>query len=209
MATSLQIWFWAILGDLIRSKNMSITLLKIICFLTISLQFQTDNSIYENFKIRKGALGKIQVGQSINEAEIYLENFRIEKHEAWLFGFGGGGEMNLYYHDNEPIIGLIPKLETDIIHAIIVISEKFTDGKGLSTALNYDQLSKLFPETEILLDEMNDWERCIYQEYNWQIIFGTERNARIGNYIYDENFIPSKNEKLSNTNTKIDWITIQ
>lgn len=175
---------------------------------TAFLQCQTSNSIYDTFEISKGALGKIKIGQSISDAQLYLHDFKIKKDSAWLFGYGGGGQIHLYYDNDEPVLGLVPKSGTDTIHAIIVISEKFTNNKELSTALTFDELRQLFPTTEIELNEKYNWEQCLLKELNMFIIFATEKDTRIAEYEYDEDKTQKVN-KLKNINKKIDWIAIE
>jgi hypothetical protein len=175
---------------------------------TAFLQCQTNNSIYDTFEISKGALGKIKIGQSISDAELYLKEFKMKKDSAWLFGYGGGGPIHLFYDTEKPILGLIPKRDTDTIHAIIVISEKFTNNKELSTALTFDELKQIFPSTEIKLNEKHNWEQCLIEEYNMLIVFATNDDTRIAEYDFDENYIQKIN-KLKNVSQKIDWIVIE
>ena len=170
---------------------------------------RSENSFYEDYKISKGRLGEIRTGQTIDNAEKHLQKFRSELDEAWLFGYGGGGNIHFYYDNENPILGLIPKRETDTIKAIIVISEKFINDKGLSTSLTFEGLKKLYPETEINLNEKYGWEWSVYKDEYFHVVFDTEEDNRIGQYTFDKYGIATKKKELNNITKPIDWIAIE
>tara|TARA_B100000508_G_scaffold138562_1_gene134931 strand:- start:1578 stop:2153 length:576 start_codon:yes stop_codon:yes gene_type:complete len=191
---------------------MKLLTLKIFALLAISLscvELRSENSIYQDFKISKGRLGEIRIGQPIDNAENYLQEFRRELDEAWLFGYGGGGSIYLYYDNEKPILGLIPKRGTDTVKAIIVISEKFKNDKGLSTSLTFEDLKQLYPETEINLNEKYGWEWSVYKDEYFHVVFMTNEDNRIGQYTFDKYGIPTKKEELNNIKKPIDWIAIE
>lgn len=125
-----------------------------------------------------------------------------------MFGYSGGGEIHLYYDKDELILGLVPKLESDTIHAIIVITEKFKSNEGLNITLTFEQLEKLYPSTEIYLNEKFNWEWCLYENQKMHVVFMTEKDSRVAEYEYDSNFT-QKTVRIVNKNVKIDWIAIE
>ena len=65
------------------------------------------------------------------------------------------------------------------------------------------EIQSKYPNIEIHLDEMMDWEGMSDEKNNWGFIFMTEENNRIGKY--KDIYMPTVPIR---TETKMNWILI-
>lgn len=173
-----------------------------------SLQFQhtaTKRELnFKTFKIKKECLGKIKIGMSLAEAEQHLSGFRKEVSEAALFGFGGGSPAYLYYWEDEIVLGLIPKLDTDTLLYLVAAHPQLRTTNGLNPTSSVKELLQQYPDLMVTQDLMNEWEFFQDGKNGWDFIFMTDKETEIGEYkVFDE---PAKPKRL---NTQSDWITIR
>lgn len=159
---------------------------------------------FNKFKILKGQLGEIEIGMTIQEAELKFTGLTKKIDEAVNFGFGGGSPAYLYYSGNELIFGLIPKLETDTLLFIVAAHKKLQTTNGLNPKSTVEALLKKYPNLTVHQDLMNEWEFFQDQTNNWNFTFMTDEKTEIGEYKDLET--PSKPKRLT---TKTDWITIR
>jgi len=158
---------------------------------------------YHKFKIQKGQLGEVKLGMTISEAEKKLSGLRKEIGEATNFGYGGGSPAYLYYDKEELILGLIPKLDTDIVFLIVAVSPKLNTTNGLTPASTVEDISNKYPRIKVNQNLMNSWEEIWDTNNNWEFVFMTE-DKTVGEY--PELELPSE---LKNMDIKTDWITIK
>lgn len=159
---------------------------------------------FKSFKIKKERLGKITIGMTLPEAEQHLSGFRKEVSEASLFGFGGGSPAYLYYWEDEIVLGLIPKLDTDTLLFIIAAHPKLRTTNGLSPKSSVKELLEPYPNFMVIQDLMNEWEFFQDKKNGWDFIFMTDKKTEIGEYqMFDK---PSKPVRLD---IRSDWITIR
>ncbi|KAF2516581.1 hypothetical protein [Flavobacterium foetidum] len=165
---------------------------------------ETPNFDFENFKIEKGKVGDITIGMTMNEAESFLKNLSKTEAEAYDFGFDGGGKAYLYSFKDELVLALIPKRDSDEILAIAALNEKLRTTNGLHPKSSIQEIKKLYPKTQINQNLMMGWE-VIYDEKNdWEFVFMTTEENRIGAY---NDFETPAEPKIMNA--KSDWITIK
>jgi hypothetical protein len=154
--------------------------------------------------IRKSQLGKIKIGMTIQEAEQKISGFKKKKEDALNYGFGGNGLIFTYYFQNDPIFSLVPKMETDTIRCIIVLSEKLKTINGLNINSTINDFINKYNEFELEQDFMNEWEFFMDKINKWEFIFIAKDGLKIGEYI-DDYTVTSKPKRFD---VKPTWITI-
>ena len=159
---------------------------------------------FEKFEISKGQIGEIKVGMNINDAEKKLNVLTKKEAEANDFGYDGGGKAYIYSLENEPILALVPKRDSEEILVIIALSKNLKTNNGLNPKSKVNEIQEKYPNIEINQDLMMSWEFISEEKNNWEFVFMTEENNRIGEYKEIE--VPTKPKR---TETKMDWITIK
>lgn len=165
---------------------------------------KTKKFDFEKVKISKGQIGEIKVGMNINDAEKTLTELTKKEAEAYDFGFDGGGKSYIYSLENEPIIALVPKRDSEEILAIIALSKNLKTNNGLNPKSKVTEIQEKYPNIEINQDLMMSWEFMFEEKNNWEFVFMTEENNRIGEYKDIE--LPTKPKR---TEVMMDWITIK
>lgn len=155
------------------------------------------------FPIKKGELGNIRIGMTISEAEAHLPPMERVTDHATNFGFGGGSPAFLYYSNDEAVLGLIPKLDTDTVLFILAIHPQLRTSRGLHPKASVADLKQIDPDLIIYWDMMNEWEVYFDEVNYWEFVFMTDSNSRIGHYPDLE-----KPSKPIRTTTTADWLTI-
>ena len=169
------------------------------------LKENTNNKFnFDSFLISKGQIGQIKIGMNIIDAQKLLSQMNKKEVEAYDFGFDGGGKAYIYSLENEPILSLIPKRDSQEILAIIAINQKLKTNNGLNPKSSIIEILKKYPEMDINQDLMMGWEFMHQESNNWDFVFMTEENKRIGEYNEIES--PTKPKIIT---TKMDWITIK
>lgn len=164
----------------------------------------TNEFEFEKFKISKGKIGAIKVGMSISDAEQFLNSLTKTEAEAYDFGFDGGGIAYLYSLENEFVIALIPKRNSEEILAIIALSEKLETKNGLHPKATVAEIQQKYPGIKINQNLMMEWEFINDKKNNMEFVFMTSQNKQIGEY--QELEIPVAPKR---TDVKADWITIK
>jgi hypothetical protein len=165
---------------------------------------KTKEFDFEAFKISKGQIGEIKVGMNIYDAEKKLNELTKKEAEAYDFGYDGGGKAYIYSLENEPILALVPKRDSEEILVIIALSKNLKTNNGLNPKSKVTEIQEKYPNIEINQDLMMSWEFMSEEKNNWDFVFMTEENNRIGEYKEIE--VPTKPKR---TDTKMDWITIK
>ena len=171
----------------------------------IEIETQKKKTItfeFEKFKISKGEIGDIKIGMNIIDAEKELDNLTKEEADAYSFGFDGGGNAYIYSFKNQPILALVPNYLEKII-AIIALNKNLRTNNGLNPKSKISEIQSKYPNIEIHLDEMMDWEGMYDEKNKWGFIFMTEENNRIGKY--KDIYMPTVPIR---TETKMNWILI-
>ena len=159
---------------------------------------------FEAFKISKGQIGEIKVGMNIYDAEKKLNGLTKKEAEAYDFGFDGGGKAYIYLLENEPVLALVPKMDSEEILVIIALSKNLKTNNGLNPKSKVKEVQQKYPNIEINQDLMMNWEDIYDENNDWIFVFMTDENNRIGDYKEIE--MPTKPKR---TETKMDWITIK
>ena len=165
---------------------------------------RTKGFDFEAYKISKGKIGEIEVGMNINDAEKKLNGLNKKEAEAYDFGFDGGGKAYIYLLENEPVLALVPKMDSEEILAIIALSKNLKTVNGLNPKSTVTEIQEKYPNIEINQDLMMSWEFMSDEKNEWEFVFMTDENERIGKYKVIET--PTKPIR---TETKMDWITIK
>ena len=159
---------------------------------------------YRNFQIEKGQLGEIRIGMTIDEAEKKFSGLGKRIGQATGFGFGGGSPAHLYYIDDQIVFALIPALNTDTLLFIVAADSGLTTSNGLNPRSTVQDITKIYPGIKVDQDIMNGWEVISDTTNNWDFVFMTEGDERVGEY--PELEVPSE---PVNIKIKSDWITIK
>lgn len=159
---------------------------------------------FDNHIISKGQIGNIKVGMNIDQAEKSLIELTKKEVEAYDFGYDGGGKAFIYSFEDEPILALVPKRDSKEILVIIALSKNLKTNNGLNPKSNVKEIQKKYPTISINQDLMMSWEFMHEEKNNWDFVFTTEENNRIGEY--KEIDVPSKPKE---TEINMDWITIK
>lgn len=159
---------------------------------------------YSDFIISKGQLGKIKIGMTITEAEKQFSAFEKRESDAINFGWDGGGAAYLYYFENELIFGLIPRMNSDTILAIIAVAEKLETTNNLNPKALMKELQQAYPNKMIHFNLMNQWEYMEDETNDWTFVFMTKEKNRIGKY----SELQTESKPL-NLEVKADWICIE
>ncbi|WP_130736505.1 hypothetical protein [Flavobacterium sp. J27] len=159
---------------------------------------------FDKYKIGKGNLGPIKIGMSISEAEKELVNLTKMECDAFAFGYDGGSKSYLYYWEDQHVLALITKADSEEILVIIAVAKNIKTTNGLTPNATVKEIQAKYPNIEVNLDLMMDWEYMHDEKNNWDFIFTTEENNRIGKYDIAE--VPSK---PINTEAIMSWITIK
>ena len=165
---------------------------------------KTKGFDFEAFKISKGQIGDIKVGMNIYDAEKKLNGLAKKEAEAYDFGFDGGGKAYIYLLENEPVLALVPKRDSEEILVIIALSKNLKTNNGLNPKSKVTEIQEKHPNIEINQDLMMSWEFMSEEKNNWDFVFMTDDNNRIGEYKEIE--VPTKPKR---TEAKMDWITIK
>ena len=115
-----------------------------------------------------------------------------------------GGKAYIYSLENEPILALVPKRDSEEILVIIALSKNLKTNNGLNPKSKVTEIQEKYPNIEINQDLMMSWEFMSEEKNNWDFVFMTEENNRIGEYKEIE--VPTKPKR---PDTKMDWITIK
>lgn len=159
---------------------------------------------FKKFEISKGQIGEIKVGMNIHDAEKTLNELTKKEVEAHDFGFDGGGKAYIYSLKNEPILGLVPKRDSEEIVVIIALSKNLKTNNGLNPKSKVSEIQEKYPTIDINQDLMMSWEFMFDKKNNWDFVFMTDENNRIGEYTELE--VPTKPKRKE---TKMNWITIK
>jgi hypothetical protein len=171
---------------------------------TIALSEKASEFDFEKFRIEKAKVGPIKIGMTIYEAENFLKNLNKSEAEAYDFGFDGGGKAYLYSFEGEFILALIPKMDSDEILAIAVLSKKLKTVNGLNPKSSVQEIQKKYPGIQVNLNLMMNWEDLHDEKNNFDFVFMTNEDNRIGEYTETETTVSPKR-----TTSKADWITIR
>lgn len=165
---------------------------------------ETKKFDFEKFEISKGQIGEIKVGMNIYDAEKKLNELTKREVEAYDFGFDGGGKAYVYSLENEPIIVLIPKRDSEEILVIVALNKNLVTNNGLDPKSKVSEIQEKYSNIEINQNLMMGWEFMYDEKNNWEFVFTTTDDDRIGEYKEIE--VPTK---LIRTETKMDWIIIK
>jgi hypothetical protein len=158
---------------------------------------------FKNFEIQKNQLGQIKIGTTINEAEKQFEGLVKKEVDAFCFGFDGGGLAYLYYANDEPIFGLIPKRGNDTVLCIIAAHQNLQTTNGLHPKALVSELLQKYPEMMIELDVMNMWNFFEDEKNEWRFVFDQLQEPEYGNQADIES--PMKPKDLT---MQSNWIAI-
>ena len=157
-----------------------------------------------DYPISKGRAGNIKVGTSIRDYEKQLKSLKKRETDAYQFGYDGGGVAQVYFYKDEPVFALIPALETDSILAIIVMNENFQTVSSVRVGMKVQEVSSLYPNVKVQINELMEWEEIYDQKNDFQLVFKTTDEDRIGVYAeYKEGSAPI------NLTPKLEWIMIR
>lgn len=168
------------------------------------LDKNTEKFDFTKFKIKKGKIGLIEVGMTMNEAEKHIMGLIKKENEPLNYGYDGGGKAYTYYFKNEPILALIPERDTNKILAIIAIHKNLRTYNGLNPNSSVKEIQTLYPSLQVNQDLIVSWEFMYDEKNNWRFEFLTDENRRIGEYKDVED--PAEPKRIQ---TKMDWITVE
>ncbi|MFD1603035.1 hypothetical protein ACFSJW_06955 [Flavobacterium artemisiae] len=95
-------------------------------------------------------------------------------------------------------------MDSDEILAIAVLSKKLKTANGLNPKSSVQEIQKKYPGIKVNLNLMMDWEDLHDKKNNFDFVFMTNEDNRIGEYT--ETQIPASPKR---TTAKADWITIR
>lgn len=170
------------------------------------VKLQKVNSVsfdFKNFEIQKNQLGQIKIGTTIKEAEEQFNGLDKKEVDAFCFGFDGGGSAYLYYANNEPVFGLIPKRGIDTVLCIIALHKNLETTNGLHPNALVSELLQKYPKMMIELDVMNMWNFFEDEKNEWRFVFEQLQEPDEGNQADLET--PMKPKDLS---MQSNWIAI-
>ncbi len=159
---------------------------------------------FSAFPVDKAKVGSIRIGMTITQAEQHLKGLTKEVSEAINFGYGGGSPAYVYSFSKQPLLVLIPKLDTDTTLLIIAIHKNLRTTNGLTPNSTVAELLEKYPNLTINQDLMNSWEYATDTTNQWDFVFATDENQQVGEY--PELEVPSKPKRLA---VKTNWITIR
>lgn len=161
---------------------------------------------YSQFRIRKGQLGEIKIGMTLNEVWDLLIDLELtyKEEEAHWFGIGGGGSIYIFYYKAEPLFGLVPAYDTNTIKYIVTLHEKIKTLHGLGAKSTIEEILAIYPELELNISEVDDSEYFVDLNTNWLFSFNTIEEKKIGEYFGLEN----SSSKIINTNYKCNHVLI-
>lgn len=149
-----------------------------------AVKLQQVNSVdfdFKNFEIQKNQLGQIKIGTTISEAEKHFEGLDKKEVDAFSFGFDGGGLAYLYYANDEPVFGLIPKLGNDTVLCIIAVHQNLQTTNGLHPNALVSELLQKYPKMMIELDVMNMWSFFEDDKNECRFVFDQLQEPDYGN----------------------------
>lgn len=159
---------------------------------------------YANFVIEKGKIGPIRIGMTIDDAEKELATLDKKEVDAIDFGYDGGGKAYVYSENTEPVLAILPVLDSNKILVIIALSEKLKTINGLHANVSVKEIEEKCPNIKVNQDVMMGWEFMHDEQNNFDFIFMTDQNNKIGEYPVLEAPATPKRK-----NIKADWITIK
>lgn len=158
---------------------------------------------FEDFQIRKGGLGRINVGMSLEESEKYLRGLTRKRCDPFDFGFDGGGDAYIYYWKDQPVLALIPEMDTNILLAIAAIHKELKTDSGLHPNATIKEIQRHYGNLPLYQNLMMSWEFMYDEKANWDFVFMKDTEHQVGNYE-----TPDAPGKVIDFNAKTDWITI-
>jgi hypothetical protein len=164
---------------------------------------ETDTLNFEEFTISKGQIGEIKIGMKLSELATALSTFNSKEIDAYDFGFDGGGKAIVYSYKNEAVFALVPAYQTDSIISIIGLHKNLVFKSGIQVGMSVDQVLRHYPNAEVELNLMTDWEEIADAKNAYILVFKTDEKSRIGKY--PEIGEPSKPFNLK---PKMEWVTI-
>ncbi|WP_139999310.1 hypothetical protein [Flavobacterium microcysteis] len=159
---------------------------------------------FENFPIEKGQLGPIKVGTSLEDAEKHLKELTRKRCDPFDFGYDGGGDAYIYYWKDQPIVALVPERDSNTLLAIAALHKKLKTDKGLHPEATIKDILQLYGDLPIHQNLMMSWEFMHDEKTDWEFVFMKDPEHQVGTY---EN--TDSPGKVTDTNAKIDWITIR
>lgn len=158
------------------------------------------------FPIEKGGVGPIRINMLMSEAENFLKH--LDRKEVYQSAFGADNEEKAYQYSlgEEPLIVLVPAVETGTLVAIHLLHPSFKMANGLSARATVNDIVKQYPSIKVNADMMNGWEYIYDKTHSCLFYFMTDpfdKDVQIGNYTkeYTET-TPIRLEE------KCDWLTI-
>lgn len=147
-------------------------------------------------------IGNIALGMTLEDFKtIYPMAVFVEKENIYATCADEDIKGFEIWDDNELLGYVSNSLNDNMISDFIVISSKFNFGQ-INTNSSANEVLMLYPNSNVRLDLLTDWEHIYIQELNMELGFKTDENNRIGIY-QNETFI-----KLKNGKTKVDFIQI-
>lgn len=159
---------------------------------------------FEDFVIDKGRLGPITIGITIDQAEKHLAGLVKQEVSPLDFGVDGGGEAYMYSREEEPVLALIPAMDTDTILFIAAIHKKLKTSNGLNANATVQDILKTYPGMKVRVNQITLWEYMWDKDKEWSFDFMTDEQNQIGKYAD----IEDSSEPLRK-DIKADWILIR
>ncbi len=182
-------------------KNILVTGLFI---LTLHVAHSQTSFNFGNYIIQKHRVGGIRVGMTLSQADKLIKGLDKQEEEALSFGYDGGGNAISYYLDEELVFAFIPKLETDTILCIIAAHPDLKTISGLTASATVGEISKKYTAVYIHFDEMSESEVYYDVANEWDFVFLTEEDERLGEYKEID-----KPYKAVRFNIPCDWIVVK
>lgn len=159
--------------------------------------------------------GKIGLGMVLRDVtDIYNTSYGIELKKVPQFVYGYDSEKNGFelWVSDKPLYFIIapdPFSEIRRIEHLTVLSPEISV-HGLHTDMTIKNVLDKYPNAELKIDLVNDWEYIYLRNLNLRLEFKTNKDNRIAQYKLNEK---NENEdfiatKILNENRKIDFITI-
>lgn len=137
---------------------------------------------FDDFLIQKGKLGSIFIGMTVPQAEQYLVGLMKMQVSSLDFGIDGDSEAYMYSKGEKPVLALIPAMLSDTILYIAAIHKDLKTINGLSAKAKVQDLLKVYPDMNVVVNQIALWE-FMYDAHNqWEFVFMTDEHNWIGKY---------------------------
>lgn len=152
-------------------------------------------------------IDRLYTGQTMDEARSLYPEAAFKKVDGWSYCVDGESESYVISIDEKPHFFINSIDDGKTITGISILSEDYSPMKGLHVGNTFNAIHESYPELELRIDDLCNYEYLYLADMGMTIVFRTTEENRIGTYTGS----PGDYKRIGfskNTSRKVDWISL-